>query len=101
MVKAETEKSPRVLPPLQRIPVEEIRLIGVVWGGFGYSAMMQTPDGKGYTVRVGTLIGTNGGKVTGITAQNVIIEEKYTDIFGEKKIRDVKIDLHPQKEGSE
>jgi len=89
------------LPPLLRTEIGELRLIGIVWGGFGYSAMVQTPDGKGYTIRVGTPVGPNNGAVRKITERYLTIEEKYTDIFGEKKVREVKLDLHPQKEGSE
>jgi len=63
--------------------------------------MVQTPDGKGYTIRVGTPVGPNKGVVRHITDRYLTIEEKYTDIFGEKKVREVKLDLHPQKEGSE
>ena len=101
LVTSETGKTLESLPPLLRTDVSELRLIGIVWGGFGYSAMVQTPDGKGYTIHVGTPVGPNRGKVRTITEQYLTVEEKYTDIFGENKAREVKLDLHPQKEGSE
>jgi type IV pilus assembly protein PilP len=101
LVTSETGKILESLPPLLRTDVSELRLIGIVWGGFGYSAMVQTPDGKGYTIHVGTPVGPNRGKVRKITEQYLTVEEKYTDIFGENKAREVKLDLHPQKEGSE
>ncbi len=101
LVTIETGKTLESLPPLLRTEVSELRLIGIVWGGFGYSAMVQTPDGKGYTIHVGTPIGLNHGEVRKITERYLTVEEKYTDIFGENKVREVKLDLHPQKEGSE
>jgi type IV pilus assembly protein PilP len=101
LVTSETGKTLEILPPLLRTEVGELRLIGIVWGGFGYSAMVQTPDGKGYTIRVGTPVGPNRGTVRKITDRYLTVEEKYTDIFGENKVREVKLDLHPQKEGSE
>lgn len=101
LVTTEAGKMLENLPPLQRTEIGELRLIAVVWGGFGYSAMVQTPDGKGYTIRVGTLVGPNKGKVKIITERYLTVEERYTDIFGEKKTREVKLDLYPQKEGSE
>jgi len=101
LVSMESGKNLQSLPPLLRTEIGELRLIGIVWGGFGYSAMVQTPDGKGYTIRVGTRVGPNNGAVRRITERYLTIEEKYTDIFGEKKVREVKLDLHPQKEGSE
>jgi type IV pilus assembly protein PilP len=101
LITSETGKTMESLPPLLRTEVSELRLIGIVWGGFGYSAMVQTPDGKGYTIHVGTSVGPNHGSVRKITDRYLTVEEKYTDIFGENKSREVKLDLHPQKEGSE
>ena len=101
LVSTDAAKRMANLPPLQRTEVGDLRLIGVVWGEYGYSAMVQTPDGKGYTVRVGTLVGPNSGKVKRISQALLTVEEKYTDIFGEKKVREVNLDLHPEEEQSE
>jgi Tfp pilus assembly protein PilP len=101
LVTSQTNKNLESLPPLLRTEVGELRLIGLVWGGFGYSAMVQAPDGKGYTIRVGTAVGPNHGTVRKITDRYLTVEEKYVDIFGESKVREVKLELHPQKEGSE
>jgi len=100
LVSSET-KNLENLPPLLRTEVGELRLIGIVWGGFGYTAMVQLQDGKGYTIRVGTAVGPNHGVVRKITDRYLTVEEKYIDIFGENKVREVKLELHPQKEGSE
>ncbi len=89
------------LPPLQRRELSEFRLIGVIWGGFGYTGMLMTPDGKGYTVRVGTRVGVNNGIVKGISERQLVVEERVTDIFGEKRVREVVFDLHPIKEGAQ
>jgi type IV pilus assembly protein PilP len=67
--------------------VAELTVIGIVWDKFGYVAMVQTPDGKGYTVRPGTRIGNNNGVVRSITDKAVIIEERFTDIYGKKQVR--------------
>ncbi len=88
------------LPPLQRISLTEINLVGVVWGGYGYTAMVQTPDGKGYSVRRGTRMGPNNGIVTSITERGLIVVERFTDIYGKKQEREFVRLLH-QKEGSE
>ncbi len=101
LVTGELGKSLEILPALLRTEVGELRLIGIVWGGLGYSAMVQTPDGKGYTIRMGTPVGPNRGTVQKITERTLTVEEKYIDIFGENKVREVTLDLHPQKEGSE
>ncbi len=89
------------LPPLQRRDLSEMKLIGIVWGGFGHGAIVQMSDGKGYPVRKGTRIGMNNGVISQITNKEMVIEEKYLDIFGETKVRNVVMELHPQKEGLE
>jgi type IV pilus assembly protein PilP len=87
-------------PPLQRLSLTELNLIGIVWGGFGYSAMVQAPDGKGYTVRQGTRIGPNSGIVSSITENAIVVHERFTDVFGNKQVREYVKLLHA-KEGSE
>lgn len=82
------------LPPLQRVTVAELTVIGIVWGGFGYTAMLRTPDGRGYTVQRGTRIGNNNGIVSAITEKAVIVEERFTDIFGKKQVREYAKPLH-------
>ncbi len=88
------------LPPLQRLSLTELNLMGILWGGFGYSAMVQAPDGKGYTVRVGTKIGPNNGVVIAITENALTVEERFTDVYGKKQVREYVKRLH-EKEGSQ
>lgn len=82
------------LPPLQRTTVAELTVIGIVWGGFGYMAMVQTPDGKGYAVQRGARIGNNNGIISAITEKAVIVEERFTDIYGKKQVREYAKPLH-------
>jgi type IV pilus assembly protein PilP len=93
-------KTDSTLPPLQRVTLTELNLIAIVWGAYGYTGMVQTPDGYGYTVRRGTRIGQNNGVVSAITERGIIVQERFTDVYGKKQEREhVKL-LHP-KEGSE
>ncbi|HKN86041.1 MAG TPA: pilus assembly protein PilP [Nitrospiraceae bacterium] len=97
---AKTGEDNQSLPPLQQLSLTELNLIGIVWGGFGYSAMMQAPDGKGYTVRQGTRVGPNGGAVSSITENALVVQERFTDVYGNKQVREYVKLLHA-KEGSE
>lgn len=93
-------KTDSTLPPLQRVTLTELNLIAIVWGAYGYTAMVQTPDGYGYTVRRGTRVGQNNGVVSAVTERGIIVQERFTDVYGKKQEREhVKL-LHP-KEGSE
>jgi len=88
------------LPPLQRVGLTEMNLIAVVWGAYGNTAMVQTPDGNGYTVRRGTRIGPNNGVVSAVTEKGIVVQERFTDVYGSKQEREYVKLLHP-KEGAE
>jgi len=89
------------LPPLQRIELSALRLTGVVWGDFGYEALVQTPDGRGYAVDIGTKMGINQGVISRITSLNLSVEEKSVDILGATHVATHVMELHPKKEGTE
>ncbi len=86
-------------PPLERYNIYEFKLSGIVWGGFGYSAMVEGPDGKGYFVHVGTIIGQNKGIVKKITQYTMVIEEKFKTISGESNRKEIVLELRNKQEG--
>lgn len=88
------------LPPLQRYELRDLKLLGIIWGGYGYQAMVQTPDGKGYTVKEGTLVGLNNGVIKGISEKRIVVSEPTVDFAGKKTTREVEILLR-QNEGIE
>src|SRR3990172_1530118 len=87
-------------PPLERFNISELKLTGIVWGGFGYNAMIEAPDGKGYFVRIGTVLGPNRGVVRRITQSTVIIEEKYKTFSGEVQRKEIVVELRKKREGT-
>jgi Tfp pilus assembly protein PilP len=86
------------MPPLQRVSVSEMKLIGVAWGSGRVSAMVQTPDGKSYPVQRGTRMGTNQGRVSQIGKESVTVEEPYINIFGRAAQKQVVMKLYTKKE---
>jgi type IV pilus assembly protein PilP len=86
-------------PPLERYNIPEFKLTGVVWGGFGYNAMLEGPDGKGYFVRVGTIIGPNRGVIKKITKDAMMIEEKYKNFAGEIQRKEITVEFRKKQEG--
>ena len=101
---ASTERRTRPkgsLPPLQRVAISDMKLVGIITGSNGPKAMIKTPDGKGYTVRVGTRLGLGQGVIRKITSRDITIEETQMNVFGEPMKRVFVVKLHPQKEGLE
>ncbi|HZC68893.1 MAG TPA: pilus assembly protein PilP [Nitrospirales bacterium] len=84
------------MPPLQRVQISDMKLLGIMWGGYGYFGLIQTPDGKGYTVKEGMLLGTNNGVIKTITDKAIIVLEPTIDIAGRKSTKEVEILLRPR-----
>jgi type IV pilus assembly protein PilP len=87
-------------PPLERYNLTEFKLTGIVWGGFGYNAMLEGPDRKGYFVRVGTIIGQNGGVIKKITKDLIVVEEKFKTFTGGFQRKEIIIELRKKQEGT-
>lgn len=86
--------------PLERYAIHEFKLAGIIWGGLGYHAMLEGPDGKGYFVKKGTIIGTNRGVVRKITQNSMLVEEQYRDPSGEMQKKEIVIELRKKQEGT-
>lgn len=86
---------PRIIPatPLQRYSLASLKLVGIIWGGLGNKALIQAPDGKGYTVVVGTHIGARGGVIAEIRPDGMVVQEKREDEFGRLHRVDVFVPL--------
>jgi len=85
-------------PPLERYNINEFKLTGIIWGGFGYNAMLEGPDGKGYFVRVGAILGPNRGVVKKITQNTMVVEEKYKTYTGETEHKEIVVELRKKEE---
>lgn len=72
--------------PLQKYEIEHLRLVAVMWGADGAYAMVEAPDGKGFSIRKGDLIGNRNGKVRKIDKDKVVVEELFTVAGGEATI---------------
>ncbi len=92
------EKKKAGLTPLQQRSLSELRVIGIVSGTHGYIAMIETPDGKGFVIKEGTLIGPEGGVVKKISNDSVIIDETYVDYYGKKISKKTVLGLRSREE---
>lgn len=87
------------LPPLQKVDASDLKLRGVIWDQVGYYiAMVETPDGKGFVVREGTIVGLNKGIIKRITPVNLTIEERFKTYLGELKIKEITLELRKREE---
>jgi type IV pilus assembly protein PilP len=86
------------LPPLQRYPVEQFRVQGIAWERTGHVAMLHAPDGRGYMVRQGNIVGRNKGVVKQITPKTVVVEERLKSLRGELQTKVTTLELRKKEE---
>lgn len=81
------------LTPLQGYDLGQLRLVGVIQDVVPPRAMVEDSSGLGFILTPGTPIGTNGGVVTAIRPRQVVVEEWYTDVVGERHRRETVLEL--------
>lgn len=96
----EEAENREALSPLERISPSQLQLEGILrrGGANASTALVQLPNGKGYVLRKGMRIGTEGARVERIEESRVVIREYYIDVMGEKKSKQTIIKL-PQSAG--
>lgn len=95
-VDAGPEKPTRVLTPLEKFDLSQIRLVAVVLAESGKVAMVEEASGKGYVVKIGTYIGKDGGAVEQILEDRIVIRETVKDFRGKAVLRIREMKLHKQ-----
>ncbi len=78
--------------PLQKFPLDQIKVTGIILGGLGDYARVIAPDGKSYTVKVGTPMGNQEGKVISISENAVTVKE--TIRYESGKVEEVETPLY-------
>lgn len=72
--------------PLQRYELGQLTVVATVWDVSPPRAMVEDSFGMGYIITLGTPIGHNGGVVTAIEPQRVLVEERVLDFYGREQI---------------
>ncbi len=81
------------LTPLQKVNVEDLKLVGIVKKPDGNTALIQTPDGKGYFLIRGLPLGKNEGVIANIMDDKMIVKEKKKDFLGQISVSEVVLEL--------
>ena len=84
----------RILTPLEKIDLSQIRLVAVIIMKNKRIAMVEEANGKGYEVGIGTYIGKNRGKVSEIKKSSIVITELVKDFKGRFAEQAQEIKLH-------
>lgn len=74
---------------LEKFDLLSIKLVGVLFGQ-GTFALVETPNGNGYTITHGMYLGRNCGKIVKITRESVVVSESFLtprDGFKKRKMK--------------
>ena len=70
-----TRRPEQLRGPLERYELGQMRLIAVVVVGGAPRAMLSTPDGKSYAVKIDDYVGINGGRVKDIQTRKIGVDD--------------------------
>jgi type IV pilus assembly PilP-like protein len=96
IAKAREETDLLVETPLQA-KLSDLTLAGVIWDEKATIGLIETPDAKGHTIRVGSFVGPNFGVVQSIDEERVVVLEQLRSFDGTVVTRTEFIDF-PQPE---
>jgi Tfp pilus assembly protein PilP len=88
------------LTPLQRVPVTDLKVEGIILMGKKAVAHIIAPDGKPHIVTVGTPMGRHKGKIIRITSDEVVVEEQFEDYLGRQFMEETVLRLRAKEEES-
>ena len=92
------EKPKRILTPLEKLELNQIRLVAVIEMKNRKIAMVEEANGKGYEVTLGTYIGKNSGQVFDINPDGIVVKEYIKNYKGKREERFQEIKLHKKEE---
>ncbi len=96
---AQKKKSVLGRPPLEQYAVSDFMLEAVVTrAGLPSYALVRLPNGKDYILNVGAKVGINGGRVTKIGRDYIVVRETTADFKGRRSAHKIILKLRKQEE---
>ena len=79
---------------LQKVELDKLKLVAVVVGTATPMAMVEDQNGRGHTLKIGTLVGKRLGQVKHIRRGEVIVQEEFRDFTGKRipQLKELKLD---------
>lgn len=81
---------------LEKYPVEQFELLGVMTGPVRMRAMVRGPDKKTHVISEQVKMGTRNGAVRIISSNSITVREKVLNVFGQEEEVDTELKLLPK-----
>lgn len=85
------EKKREPQTELEKFELDQLTVVATITGVANPVAMVQDPKGVGHSVRRGTIIGRNAGRVQRIHSDGIVIEQESRDEAGRRLVSRVKL----------
>jgi len=82
----EAREKPRTY--LETLDISQLTISAIMLTSDGNWALVRDSKGDGHVIKAGTPIGKNGGRVSEILEDRVLVREYYKDIRGRETVRD-------------
>lgn len=79
--------------PLEKFPLDALRMVGTMTREDGSWAIVRAPDGMVYRVREGSYVGQNHGRIMRLGEQRITVEEIVPDGLGGWQKREASLTL--------
>jgi type IV pilus assembly protein PilP len=93
VVKKELEEKEKPKTYLETLDLSQLTISAIVLNSTTQWALVRDSKGDGHVIKVGTLLGRRGGRVTRILEKEVVVTEYYQDIRGREIVRDTSMKL--------
>lgn len=97
---ADITEGPCGTTPIECTALVKLKLALVIDTGKEKRAMVETPDGRGYSVTIGSRIGNANGEVVDIKSDKLIVLEQSVDLAGKKNERTFELRLRQDPEAT-
>ena len=83
---------------LQRFDIDELKLVGLIYGTTSNDrrALLKDPTGKTHQVKERDLVGKNFGRISSIKKDRIIINEETYEITGKRIVKRIPIKLEEE-----
>ncbi len=81
---------------LEGFDLFSFKLVGMVNAHNAYYALVEAPNGNGYTLKAGMYIGRRCGKITKITATRILVAEQYPTPRGDFSVKETDLKLREE-----
>jgi len=93
-----TRGSVSKISELQRFDLDELKLVGVVYGTTSNDrrALLKDPTGKTHNIKEREFVGKSSGRVSSIKKDRIIIKEETYEITGKRILKQIPIKLETE-----